>query len=328
MLRFFQNNNLLMFLFFPVIAGLIALAAPKEIINSINPEKQVYFYKQLLLLIQGNYFIVFYKIMIAFFLTLNGILFNKFVVTVKINKSNNFFFGFLFLILIGMSSVKTDNLAILIALLIFIFALIIIIKTLRKPFAIFDFLNAGMLISVSFLFWVNTVFFVPMIFIGLFVIRSQQWREWLTAIIGLFLPLFIFLSFYFFIYSNVDVVYDIVRIFSQKRELPNFTTYQIITVSYIFLISLLSSFKIVSRFNTLETDIQDYYKIFFLLFINSLVFFLLKPAILYNVLPFSMLAIVIPFGLGFINIRRKIFAELLFTIFLGFAVMIIINFSF
>jgi len=328
MLRFFQNNNILMFILFPVIAGLFSLAIPKVLIHNISFESQILFYKQILLIIEGKYFILFYKFLIALFLMINGILFNRFVISSKICKPNNYYIGFVFLILIGLISNIADSLSVLIALFFFLIALNIIFKTLRKQLAIFDFLNAGMLISVAFLFWTNTVFFIIIIFFGLFVLRTGQWREWTSALIGLFLPFLIFASGYFLIFSDFRFLNDIYKFFSDKSEIPEFSIYRIIAAGYISFLSLISTLQILGKFNTFETDTQDYYKIFLFIFLVSVGTYFIKPNILYNILPFAAIAIVIPFSRFFINIREKKIAELLFLIFLIITVFISLDYTF
>ncbi|MCF6365482.1 MAG: hypothetical protein L3J35_04695 [Bacteroidales bacterium] len=328
MLRFFQNNNILMFILFPLLAGLFSSAIPKTLINNITAETQILFYKQLLLIIQGSFFVVFYKVLSALFLMLNGIIFNRLVISSKICKPNNYYIGFVFLIFLGLSSSLSGNLSVLIALFFFLLALNIIFKTLRKQVAIFDFLNAGMLISIGFLFWVNTVFLILVVFFGLFVLRTGQWRELASSAIGLLLPFFIFSSVYFFIFSNFDFFYDVFKFFSEKSESANYSTYQIIAGSYISFFSLISTLQIIGRFKTFEADTQDYYKIFFFIFLLSAGICFLKPDLINNILPILAVALTIPFGRFFINIKKRLFAELLFTIFLLITIIISVNYTF
>ena len=91
MLRFLQNKNPLMFIFYIFISILIVLDVPEEIINkTINTEHAILF-KQLLLLIEGNNFVIFYKIILAILLFANALVYNQLLVSIKLVKVRNYF---------------------------------------------------------------------------------------------------------------------------------------------------------------------------------------------------------------------------------------------
>lgn len=305
-----------MLLFFPVLAGLFAVSISDEIINSINTNEQAFLYKQLLHFLSGNYFKYLYKFLIAVFLILNGFLLNKILTSVNIFRTKNWYHGFIYLILIGLCTSLTDNLPILVANSFILFSLLIIFKTLRKPIAVFDYLNAGMLFSISFLFWINTVYFIPIIFISLFILRTKLWRDAVSFIIGFTIPVFIIVSFYYLIFSNYNIVFDTFNIIIKKQEFKTIPTIFIILGAYIILFSLFSFFKMLFNYNTTESDKQDYYKIFFALFFISLSISFIFPISIINILPFAFISIAIPFSVFFISLRKKILAEIIFDIFL------------
>ncbi len=316
MLKFFQNNNLLMLLLFPVLAGLFTFSISEDFITNIKAEERAFLYNKLLHLISGNFFIYIYKLLIAIFLTINGILYNKIIVSVSISKTKNWYYGFIFLIILGLTTSITDSLAIFIIIFFVLSSIIIIFRTLRKPIAVFDYLNAGMLFSIAFLFWENILYFVPIIFISLFILRAKLWRDSISAIIGLIIPFFIFVSIYFFITSNFNVVFEIFGILTKKQE-PIETPYIYYFLgSFIVLFSIISFFKILFRFNSIETDKQDYYKIFFFIFIFSLIIPFIISTQIISFLPIIFIPLAIPFSLFFLSIRKKILSEILFDFFL------------
>jgi len=327
MLRFFQNSHPLMFLLYLLIGGLIAFAIPDKIVAEIGFQNQTFFYKRIVFLIQGQHFILLYKIIIVILLFLNAYVFNRLILSIKLFKSTNIYHGFVYLMLIGLAVVSVDSLAILIVSLLLLFAFHIIFNTIRKTIAIFDFLNAGLLLSVAFLFWEITAYLFPVIFISLLILRMQNWREWLAGLIGLILPIFIFTSFYFFTTSNFDVIFDYYLLFSKNTTFVNFSIPQYIVGGFILILSLLSSFKIIGRFNNLESNKQDFYKIFFFFFINTIVVFIFIPEIIFNIYIFGMIAFSIPFSIFFISIRNKIISEITFDFFLLLSVFIIAPFS-
>jgi len=328
MLRFFQNNHPLMFLLYFLIGGLIAFAIPENIITEINIHNKTFLFKQILNLIQGQYFVIIYKIIIAFLLVLNAYAFNRLVISAKLFKSNNAYHGFIYLILIGLAVVKIDSFIILNVSLLIIFILHITFKTIRKTIAIFDFFNVGLLFSIAFLLWEQTIYFLPFIFITLLILRMQKWREWLAILIGIFIPIFIFTSFYFFISSNFDIIFDHYILFFRSKIPINFSIIQFITEGIILLFSVISLFKILSRFNSLESNRQDYYKIFLFLFLNASVLFIISPSSFYNFYIIAMIALNIPLSTFFISRKSKILSEITFDIFLIMSILLITSFSF
>ncbi len=328
MLRFFQNSNPLMFLLYILIGGLIAFAIPDKIVTEIDFQNQTFLYKKIILLIQGQYFILLYKVIIAILLILNAYVFNRLILSIKLFKSNNIYHGFIYLMLIGLAVVSEDSLIIIIVSLLLLFTLHIIFNTIRKTIAILDFLNAGLLLSLAFLFWEITAYLFPIIFVSLLILRIQNWREWLAGLIGLFIPIFIFTSFYFFIYSNFDVVFDYYLLFLKNSNSINFSTPQYIMGGFILILSLISSFKIIGRFNSLESSKQDFYKLFFFFCVNTIIILIFIPNIFFNIYIFGMIAFSIPFSMFFISIRNKIISEFTFDAFLLLCIIAIESISF
>lgn len=327
MLRFFQNTHPLMFLLYVLIGGLIALAIPNELVTEISIKNHTLLYKQLFALIKGVHIIVLYKIIVAILLVLNAYVFNRLFQSIKLIKSYNLFHGFIYLMLIGIALVFEDGLVILIVAILLLFTIQIIFNTIRKTNAIFDFLNAGLLLSVAFLFWEITAFLFPLIFISLLILRVQNWREWFAGLIGLFIPVFIFTSFYFFATSNFDVIFDYYLLFLKDTSIINFSFFQYIMGGYILLVSLLASFKIIRGFNSLESNKQDFYKIFFFFFINIIFIFLIIPVNFFNIYIIGITALSVPFSMFFASIKNKRLSEFTFDLFIILCILIITQFS-
>lgn len=316
MLRFFQNKNPLMFLFYVAISIIIVLDVPIDVIDNITNSRHAFLYNQILFLIKGDYFVIFYRIILAALLLINAIIYNKLIVSIKLLKVNNYFSGFTFLILIGFALIKVDCLAVLFSSALIILAIKIIFNTLRKGIAIFEYLNVGLLFSIAFLFWETTLYFFILIFISILILRIQNWREWLVSLIGLFLPIFITSSIYFFIYSDFDIIFDTYQLLFFKKVGTQISYYELVVLIFVLLLSLTSSFKILSRFNSIETNNQDYYKIFSFLFLISVLVSFLIPSNIYNNYVFAIIPLNIVFSTFFISLKNKIIPEILFNLFL------------
>jgi len=324
MLKFFQNKHPLMFIFYVLISIFIVLVIPVNVIKEIVNQEHAFLYKNLLLLISGEYFIVFYKIIIALLLIVNAYVFNKLIISIKLFKTNNSFPGFLFLILIGFAVVTYDNLNVLISSLFVLFAINIIFDTLRKGIAVFEYLNVGILFSIAFLFWETTLYFSIIIFISILILRIQNWREWVASIIGLLLPIFIIVSIYFFIYSDFDIIFDTYHLFFRTYSIGNISVYEIVILFFVFALSLFSLFKILFRFNSIESNNQDYYKIFSLFFLIAVIITLLIPSNIFNNYTFAIISLSVVFSSSFLYIKNKIISEILFDSFLILSILVFV----
>ena len=129
----------------------------------------------------------------------------------------NFFLHLLIFSLIVNSITSLQQLyPIYISSLLFMMAINKIFQSLNTDNAISNYFEASLLISLSSLFYFNVIFYLPIVWIGLFIIRPIIWREWLISIIGAFLP-YIFVSSYYFVF--VDPEY---RWFLELFETINF----------------------------------------------------------------------------------------------------------
>lgn len=316
MLKFFQNKNPLMFTFYVIISVLIVLNLPNDSINSILTEKHIILYNLFLLLISGRFFVIFYKVFLVLMLTTNAILYNNLLTSTKLFKTNNTFSGLIFIILTGLFASSFDILQILFSTLFLIFAIRIIFNTLRKSIAVFEYLNVGLLFSISFLFWEKSLYFFVLTFISILILRIQNWREWAASIIGLFIPLFISYSIYFFINSNFDVIYETYNLLFLKQEGVHLSVYEFITLSYILFLSILSIFKILIKFNSIESNNQDYYKILISVSVIAATVSFLLPSNMYANYIFGIIGLSAPITVFFTTIRNKIVSEVLFDILL------------
>jgi hypothetical protein len=101
MLKFFRNNNILMTLVYFIIAGVFSSQIPSDLMKSIDFHNQAVFYKFILSLLQGQYFLLFYKLLSGIFIAIIGLMFNKLLFNSGLCKSFNYFQGFILIFFSG-----------------------------------------------------------------------------------------------------------------------------------------------------------------------------------------------------------------------------------
>ena len=328
MLKFFNSKNPLIRLLIPLFAILFVYNWSEEFIKNLISEENAFLYKNLLSLIKGNYFVLFYKILLIIFLTINSLYFSKILLVFKLYRKLSFLHAFIFLFLLSLTIKLTDVLPVLIAMSLFLIAMKKIMNTLRKKTVLFDFFNVGLLMSAASFFWFNALYFSLIIFSSLLILRTVNWREWFVPLIGIFVPYFIIISFYFFIFSNFDIVFDLFNIITLKESMPFIEMNTVFSVIYITLISLFATVLIISRYRTFEKNTQDYYRIYFILFLFTLAVIFLIPGYRFSALTIIPVSLTIPLSRYFINSKGRIFKEVLFDLFLVSIIINLIDFSF
>lgn len=63
-----------------------------------------------------------------------------------------------------------------------------LISSYKKERALSDIFDSGLFIGIATLFYIPAMVFLVLLWIGLFTIRTINWREWLCSVIGFLLP--------------------------------------------------------------------------------------------------------------------------------------------
>jgi len=317
MYSLFNSKNPLLNVLFPVLSALMFIILPADVIlNYYSYQGETYLYKALLKSFDSSFYVPIYKTTGAVLTAFNAVFFSQMIIKIKFFKIYNNFHGYIFLFILGLLIRFTDVLPVLISISFFLFALFILFRTLRKQYALFDLFNVGFLISIGSLFSFELLYFIPFIYAGLIILRSVNMREWLVALIGLLTPYFIGVSLYYFVNSDFMIVIDIISLISNNEQIPDLNLITIIALFMIGLITLVSTFQIFAGYRSKETDIQDYLRIFFVIFLTALGIIIIAPGMNYTAIGISVITFTIPVSMFLKNLKRKILREILFDIFL------------
>jgi len=316
MLKLFKSKNPLVVIIYPIIAFVFLYFNPETYgVYSSTPYKPLV-YKQLMCLIDGAYGNTIYIILSVIFLTVVAFFFNHLIRNLKILKSFQNLHGFIFLLLTGFCIRFIDILQISISILFFLITITLIIKSLRKDFAHFDFFNAGLALSAASLFRFQIIWFYPIIIIGILVFRKLNFREILTSLIGLFIPYFFFFSIYFFVHSDFNIIYDTYQlIITENTHFPINLNLSIFGF-FLIAILLISVFHVLRKYKSTESDIQDYYIFWFLLFLLASVYLVFFYKNDYSFIIIMMMSAAVPLGVYFSETKRPLAKEIIFDLFL------------
>lgn len=207
---------------------------------------------------------------------------------------------------------------IVIANLFMLFALHKLMQTYRKETAYSEAFDTGFFIALSALFYIPSVVFILILWIGLIVIRPFIWREWIIAFIGFSIPC-IFLVFYYFWNDKLDELqYDALyyTIIAPRKSFNalTFSYAEYLQIGLLFICSFFSSGRFLRDLSKSTVRSRSSLLLMLYFFIFSFISIFLAPE--YSISYLSFLSI--PFSIFFTSFllfaKRVWLTEILFLL--------------
>lgn len=237
----------------------------------------------------------------------------------KILEENFFLHLLIYSLIVSSVTFLQHLLPIYVASLLFMMAINQILKSLNIDNAIPNYFEAAFLISLSSLFYFNIIFYFPIVWISLFIIRPIIWREWFISLVGLFLP-YLFVSSYYFVFGNHEFIWFLALIENASFEHSKFEFNFISTIIVLFSLSI-SLLQILKK-KSLTISNRKIKTLF--IWIIAITFFI------YFIIDSNALQLIFIFG--FINtffitnylteLKRKWIANIILLIFIGINVYV------
>jgi hypothetical protein len=203
---------------------------------------------------------------------------------------------------------------------VFISAIFILIA-LSRIFSSFDkkkdisnAFDAGFFTGLASLFYPGAILLVFLIPASLYTLKNKVgWREYVASFLGLLLPALYTFS-YYFIFSDLSKFIDIYTntIVQREETILHLLPVQIYFV-YLILITIISSFFILGRYDEQKISTRRFFKILFFYFCTSLLLLIL-PSVSYELLVILTIPLTFLITNYLTFMRRRFWAELFFTI--------------
>jgi len=197
-----------------------------------------------------------------------------------------------------------------------------IMKAYRKQGTAFNFFDAGILISIGSLFYINILWFGLLLIIGIALLRTGNIKEIAISILGLLTPYILTIGLYYVLGKDIgaflaDINYNLFGktsgySFSKLTIIVVILTGIILLISTAFLLMRMSSKKIKSR--------KTFYLLLWALFI-SLVLYTLLPSVSVEIIWITSIPASYILAHYFAFVRGKIIPEIMFS---GMFVLIIL----
>jgi len=209
----------------------------------------------------------------------------------NILSKKTYFPALLYVILMSCSNLFITLHPLLLANLFVLLSLDRIISSYHKDEAFAHVFDAGFYIGIASLFYFPAVILFPMVWVGLIVIRTFVWREWIISFLGLMLP-YLFILTYYFWFDKVDL-FLLDKIFfpasDAKYSIESEPLSFIILSVFLLLLIVLSFFKLTQGLPVNTILSRNILVVFIWMIALSFLAFLMAP--LLNLRYFSFMAI-------------------------------------
>jgi hypothetical protein len=181
--------------------------------------------------------------------------------------------------------------------------------------------DAGIFLAIGSLFYLNLVFFFPMLWFGFIILKPKvNWREYVLTTIGFSLPWLAALTYYLIAGRENELLHTLQMNFtSHQTFLRENLAIQIYT-GYLILLTLLGSFFLLFQYDDKRIRSRKFFKVFFWIFLISIVLIIANPAVSQEIIIILSIPLTYLISNFFIFIKRQFWGEV-FTYLLVAAVI-------
>lgn len=160
----------------------------------------------------------------------------------EVVDKQNYFPTFLFL-LISSAAINPFNLSpLVITNILILLTFYKLINTYRKEHVLKQLFDAGFLLGLTMFINASGVLFLPVYFIGLFILRSNNWREWSISLLGILVPFFIYECMAYLSNFNRLYLFETLAYFLSHFKKPSFSEYYLPLTAILFMLTCMALF--------------------------------------------------------------------------------------
>lgn len=153
------------------------------------------------------------------------------------------------------------------------------ISSYRKNAVDSSWFMAGFWIGIATLIWIHSLFFLIIVFAGLFIFRPFYFREWIITILGFLTPWYFSAGIYFLAHMQLHGFWIILH--ESFKELPTETfipeLFKLLPQFYLLIMILIASLSVIGSFSSIKLMNRKVLQIYFLIFLLALIPAVLKP---------------------------------------------------
>ncbi len=324
-LKLFKGSQPILIIIIPITAGLVWLKSflhPAEALAGLD-QWSMPLYHLIENLLNNQPFI---RKLIAFTLLITNSLWlarmnTKFILI----KSRTYLPAVFYALICSSFASYHDLTPALIASFLFIIALELMFDSYSEEQLSYKFFEAAILVSLASLIYSTIALYLVVIWIILSILRNAGWREWVFTIIGFALPYLFLYSGYYLTDQDIPVnTQNILSNFTHEKGFEFSSLMPMIFYGFMVLIILIASIRLLSAYQGMKIYARKFFLVLFFIFLFTLgIHLILYPEavelIFFYAIPVSYLL-----TYYFLQIRSRAIGEIIFTVFLGLLVLVII----
>ncbi len=175
-----------------------------------------------------------------FFIGLGVLLTSLIAVDQEVVEKQNYFPVFIYLLL-AIVCVEPSQISPQVFTNVFVlFSIYKLLNTYRRENVLGQIFEAAFWLCVSSFITISSIICFPLFFIILLILRPFHWREWVIALLGFFLPMFIYECMSYLSNFNQWYFFDATRLYFQFLKVPSFSEYFLPLSVLLFILLLIS----------------------------------------------------------------------------------------
>ncbi len=211
------------------------------------------------------------KLLILVLVIINGLWLSRLNTKFILTDGRTYLPTFLFLITVSAYQPLQQLNPVVFVCILLTYCVEIMYDSYKKEGLALKFFQAAFLVSLASLFYARSAFMMFIIWAGLSILRSFNWREWAFTIIGFAVPYIFLFSWYYL--SGQDLqekgLYIILNLMPDRNTEP-FGTYYLIFFGYLLLLLLMASLRMVKIYQGLKIYKRKFFRLNFWVFAISL----------------------------------------------------------
>jgi hypothetical protein len=174
------------------------------------------------------------------FIAIGVLLVSLISVNQEVVEKQNYFPVFLYLLICVVSVSPFQVNSQILTNVFVLFAVYRLLDIYRKEDVLRQIFEASFWLSVSTFFTVSSVISFPLFFIILLILRPFYWREWSIALLGFFIPIFIYECMAYLCNFNQWYFIDSVELYFKSMKSPTFSEYYMPFIAALLLLFIIS----------------------------------------------------------------------------------------
>lgn len=170
--------------------------------------------------------------------------------------------------------------------------------------------DSGIFLSVGSLFYLNLVFFFPILWFGFIIVKPNvNWREYILTTLGFILPWLAALAYYLISGRTDELLHTLeTNITSHQIFLRENLSIQIY-IGYLVLLTVLGSISLLAQYDVKKISSRKYFKVFFWIFLISCVLIIADPAVSQEIIIILTIPLTYLISNYLVFMKRQIWGE-------------------